>query len=334
MNEIKRRLKSLLGVGLAAVMCLSMSNVAYAADTYEVKVTNDALSNNYDLNDISVKNGDTLNQGDVFNFSVENCTSGAYLEYSIDLDGSVVSSCSGDSALYGGVNSRNSSASYTLSGDDTSYKVNSIQYGKKLDDGSIDSSVMCIHDGSTFLFKLSLLSANKQTPAATTEDTDNNTQVNTDNNTQSSTDNNTQAETDNYIETANREAELDINDFSTTAAMSNAPSDVKAYVPDTVKTYNLSSITTLKGFVASINKIAEATASDNIYVYTSNPMSFDNETLEALSGTGKDFVYMFTYNKVDYKITIPKNSTFRLDSDVPQGPLYIGSKLGTVSVLK
>ena len=331
MNEIKRRLKSLLGVGLAAVMSLSMSGVVYAAEanTYEVKVTNYILANNYELNSISVNNGDTLNQGDVFSFSVQDTTSGAYLEYSIELDGSVVSRCSGDTALYGGMNGRNSSASYTVAGDDTSYTVSSIQYGKKLADGSIDSSVMCITDGSTFLFKLSLTSANKQTPAATTESTDNGTGSVTNN-----SNNNSQTETNNYLDTANWEAGLDINAFCSAAALANVPSDVKAQVPDTAKLYNLSGIRTLKGLAALIKKIAAATASDTIYIYTGKPMPIDNETLEVLSGTGKNLVYMFTYGSADYRISIAKNSTFRLDGTGAQGPLYIGSRLGTASVLK
>ena len=57
-------------------------------------------------------------------------------------------------------------------------------------------------------------------------------------------------------------------------------------------------------------------------------------SLDAVSNTGKDFVYTFKHEGKLYKVTIPAGAKVDLEGQKFAGPLFIGAKLGTTVVVK
>ena len=105
------------------------------------------------------------------------------------------------------------------------------------------------------------------------------------------------------------------------------PAEVKA-TATAGATYNLSQITTTQGFVAAVNKIAEANpGATSVTVYSSNPMAFSEDVLTAVANANKEFVYTFNHKGHLYKITIPAGAKIDLNGNRYAGPLYIGAQL-------
>ena len=116
--------------------------------------------------------------------------------------------------------------------------------------------------------------------------------------------------------------------------MNTVPSEVK----DTMATgnvYNLSKLTTTQGFIAAVNKIAEANAAaTSVTLYSSTPIAFNTNSVTALSNANKEFVYMFKHDGHLYKVTIPAGAKVDLQGNRFAGPLYIGAQLGTSAIVK
>lgn len=130
------------------------------------------------------------------------------------------------------------------------------------------------------------------------------------------------------------EEAMPVTTFNSTEAVNAIPTEAKD-AATTTDTYNLSQVTTVKGFVAAVNKIAQAnTATTTVAVYTSSPMTFNAESLASVVDTNKEFVYLFRHNGHLYKVTIPAGAKIDLNGQRFAGPLYIGAQLGTSELLK
>lgn len=130
------------------------------------------------------------------------------------------------------------------------------------------------------------------------------------------------------------EEALPVTAFVSTEEVNALPAEVKEETTtDTV--FNVSKITTTRGFVAAVDKIAKANSEDkNVTFYTSKPFAFNTDSLAALFNANKEFVYMFSHNGHLYKITIPAGAKIDLEGEVFARPLFIGAKLGTAVLVK
>lgn len=103
------------------------------------------------------------------------------------------------------------------------------------------------------------------------------------------------------------------------------------------KTYNLTSYTTAKGFVAAIEKIVKKNPSEKrVYIYTSKPICFTKAMLSNITKMKVDVVYYFMHKGHLYSVTIPANTDIQkiFGKTNFQGPLYIGKVLGTSRLIK
>lgn len=129
------------------------------------------------------------------------------------------------------------------------------------------------------------------------------------------------------------EVAIPVTDFVSAEAVSSLPAEVKDSTGDE-SVYNLSKITTTRGFVAAVEKMVEANKSsaekkDAIIFYSSTPITFNTSSLSALSNAATEFVYMFNHEGHLYKVTIPAGANVDLAGQRFAGPLYIGAQLGT-----
>ena len=134
------------------------------------------------------------------------------------------------------------------------------------------------------------------------------------------------------------EVEIPVTDFVSTEAVNALPAEVKDTTGDEA-VYNLSKITTTRGFVAAVAKMVEtnnnsAQKSKAVTFYSSTPFAFNTSSLTALADTATEFVYMFKHDGHVYKVTIPAGAKVDLEGQMFAGPLYIGAKLGTTVVVK
>lgn len=122
--------------------------------------------------------------------------------------------------------------------------------------------------------------------------------------------------------------------LSVSAFETPAPAAVASSLP--VGTYNLSNVTTTKGFVSAVSKIAKSSPASIVTVYSAKPIAFNNDSLTAVSNTGKAFTYVFNYKGVTYSVTIPAGANVKglLGNGKFAGPLYLGSLFGTTTVVK
>lgn len=134
------------------------------------------------------------------------------------------------------------------------------------------------------------------------------------------------------------EVEMPVTDFVSAEAVSALPAEVKDTTGDAA-VYNLSKITTTRGFVAAVTKMVEtnkasAQQSKAVTFYSSTPIAFNTSSLTALSDAATEFVYMFEYEGHLYKVTIPAGAKVDLAGQRFAGPLYIGAQLGTSELVK
>lgn len=134
------------------------------------------------------------------------------------------------------------------------------------------------------------------------------------------------------------EVAIPVTDFVSAEAVNALPAEVKDSTGDEA-VYNLSKITTTRGFVAAVEKMVEANKSsvqkkDTVVFYTSAPIAFNTSSLTALSNAATEFVYMFKYEGHLYKVTIPAGAKVDLAGQRFAGPLYIGAQLGTSVLVK
>ena len=135
-------------------------------------------------------------------------------------------------------------------------------------------------------------------------------------------------------EKSKEEEALPVTAFVSTEEVREIPAEVKGEADaDTV--FNVSKITTTRGFVAAVDKIAKSnTEEKNVTFYSSNPFAFNVDSLAALYNANKEFVYLFSHNGHLYKITIPAGAKIDLEGEIFAGPLFIGAKLGTTVLVK
>ncbi len=129
------------------------------------------------------------------------------------------------------------------------------------------------------------------------------------------------------------EEAIPVTDFVSTEAVNAIPAEVKGTSTDAV--FNVSKITTTRGFVAAVDKIVKENAKEKtVTFYSATPFAFNNDSLTALTNANKDFAYMFKHNGQLYKVTIPAGVKIDLAGQRFAGPLYIGAQLGTSVVIK
>ena len=130
------------------------------------------------------------------------------------------------------------------------------------------------------------------------------------------------------------EEALPVTAFVSTEAVNALPAEVKGEAV-TDKVFNVSEITTTRGFVAAVDKIVKTNLEDkNVTFYSTTPFAFNVDSLAALFNANKEFVYMFSHNGHLYKITIPAGAKIDLAGEKFAGPLFIGAKLGTSVLVK
>ena len=137
-------------------------------------------------------------------------------------------------------------------------------------------------------------------------------------------------------ETIKAETAMTVESFVSKEAVAALPAEVKES-SNAQTVYNLSNVTTVPGFIAAIEKIAEANKAANagaVMIYSSDPITFNADMLTALADAAAEFVYMFRYKGHLYKISIPAGVKIDLEGQVFAGPLYIGAKLGTAVLVK
>ncbi len=130
------------------------------------------------------------------------------------------------------------------------------------------------------------------------------------------------------------EEALPVTSFVSAEAVNALPAEVKADTTGEV-VFNVSQITSTRGFVAAVDKIVKENAEEtNVTFYSANPFAFNVDSLFALTNANKEFVYMFTYNGQLYKITIPAGAKIDMAGQRFAGPLFIGAQLGTSVLIK
>lgn len=117
-------------------------------------------------------------------------------------------------------------------------------------------------------------------------------------------------------------------------AVNAIPAELKENA-STEAVFNVSKITTTRGFVAAVGKIAKDNAKEKtLTLYSDKPFAFNATSLTTVVNANKDFVYMFKHDGHLYKITIPAGAKVDLEGQMFAGPLYIGAKLGTSVLVK
>lgn len=135
-----------------------------------------------------------------------------------------------------------------------------------------------------------------------------------------------------------REEVISITNFTSNAALAKMPADAKKLGA----TYNLSGITSIKGFAAAISKICEAVSMQNagnrkvtsVTIYSDRPMNYTAEILKTIETSGIDFIFVFMHNGKMYKVTIPSGAVIDFSGHVCEGPLYLGRILGTTEEIR
>ena len=130
------------------------------------------------------------------------------------------------------------------------------------------------------------------------------------------------------------EEAMPVTSFVSAEAIDTLPAEVtETSATETV--YNLSKITTTRGFISAVDKIVKAnTTTEAVSFYSSNPIAFNADSLTALTNANTEFVYMFNHNGHLYKVTIPAGAKVDLAGQTFAGPLYIGAQLGTSVLVK
>ena len=125
------------------------------------------------------------------------------------------------------------------------------------------------------------------------------------------------------------EEAIPVTDFVSTEAVNAIPTELKENA-STEAVFNVSKITTTRGFVAAVDKIVKDNAKERtVTLYSDKPFAFNATSLTAVADTSKDFVYMFKHEGQLYKVTIPAGAKVDLEGQMFAGPLFIGAKLGT-----
>ena len=126
---------------------------------------------------------------------------------------------------------------------------------------------------------------------------------------------------------------MPVTSFVSATAVNAIPKEVKDTTTETV--FNISRIATTQGFVAAVDKMIKANIKEKkVTFYSDKPFAFNAVSLNALTNTKKEFVYIFKHNGRIYKVTIPAGAKIDLEGQQFAGPLYIGAKLGTTVVIK
>ena len=135
-------------------------------------------------------------------------------------------------------------------------------------------------------------------------------------------------------ETIRTEEAMSVTSFVSAEAIDTLPAEVKE-TSTTETVYNLSKITTTRGFISAVDKIVKAnTTAEAVSFYSSNPIAFNADSLTALTNANTEFVYMFNHEGHLYKVTIPVGAKVDLAGQTFAGPLYIGAQLGTSVLVK
>ena len=129
------------------------------------------------------------------------------------------------------------------------------------------------------------------------------------------------------------EEAIPVTSFVSAEAVNAIPAEVKDTTTEAV--FNVSKITTTRGFVAAVDKIVKANPeAKSVSFYSDKPFSFNTNSLAALTNANTEFVYMFKHEGHLYKVTIPEGAKVDLAGQKFAGPLYIGAQLGTSVLVK
>lgn len=129
------------------------------------------------------------------------------------------------------------------------------------------------------------------------------------------------------------EEAIPVTSFVSAEAVNAIPAEVKGTTTEAV--FNVSKITTTRGFVAAVDKIVKANPEGkSVTFYSEKPFAFNTNSLAAMADANKEFVYMFKHEGQLYKVTIPAGAKVDLAGQKFAGPLYIGAQLGTSVLVK
>ena len=129
------------------------------------------------------------------------------------------------------------------------------------------------------------------------------------------------------------EEAIPVTSFVSAEAVNAIPAEVKGTTTEAV--FNVSKITTTRGFVAAVDKIVKANLEGkSVTFYSEKPFAFNMNSLAAMADANKEFVYMFKHEGQLYKVTIPAGAKVDLAGQKFAGPLYIGAQLGTSVLVK
>lgn len=124
---------------------------------------------------------------------------------------------------------------------------------------------------------------------------------------------------------------LPIEPFMTESAIAIVPAEIKA---KSSAIANLSSLQTIPGVMVLTTKGQKIVSGDKVTIYTEKPVTFSQEGFDVISSLNKTVEYAFNIGEHVYKITIPAGAKVDFGDNLYQGPLYIGSQLGTVEIVK
>ena len=337
MNQIKGRLKGLLGIALAAGVTVSTTMpvcaAAYVVDANS-NLTSDAYLSSIDITaDTQINPGDTIEViGGRTNPDDDEYPDGRTVWYNVYVDDVRQTAWTGSGYL------GEASGGYVNLGD---YTWTAPDNGGYYEVANIYTDVRSIReeDGVTkgnYYFILDLKSVVIRSQDQAVSDNGSSAVV--------SSNDNTPATDNSYEARVQTEKNLSTDNFNASAVLAALPADVKeaagiklsedgSSLISSVPVFNLSQIRTAEGFAAAIGNVSKAVTGETLMIYTQSPVAFTNAALETISNSGQDFVYMFTYKGKSYVVTIPKGTKITLDGSNCEGPLYIGAKYGKVEVL-
>jgi len=138
-----------------------------------------------------------------------------------------------------------------------------------------------------------------------------------------------------------KEESIQIEALASSPQTLSLPSEVQNKTEKEEAIYDLSRLQTTKGIVKAIENLNLIVSSDvaspsteQVIVYTSSPIAFNAQIVDAISQLNSDFVYMFKYKGTLYRIKIPAKTKMDLMGANFHGPLFLAANYGTVEIIK
>jgi len=144
-----------------------------------------------------------------------------------------------------------------------------------------------------------------------------------------------------YEALVKNEESIQIEALASSTQTISLPSEVQNITEKGEAVYDLSRLQTTKGIVKAIENLNSvispgvvAPSKEQVNVYTSSPIAFNAQIVDAISQLNSDFVYMFKYKGSLYRIKIPAKTKMDLKGASFQGPLFLAANYGTVEIIK